>query len=37
VMELADGRIRLIPWVPTVVKTVDLPGKRIVVEWGADW
>jgi len=27
----------LVPWVPTVVKKVDLEAKRIEVEWGADW
>jgi 16S rRNA processing protein RimM len=37
VMELAGDRERLLPWVPTVVKNVDLQGKRIEVEWGADW
>jgi len=37
VMELAGERTRLLPWVPTVVKEVDLPGGRILVEWGADW
>jgi len=37
VMELAGDRVRLIPWVPTVVKNVDLEAKRIEVDWGADW
>jgi 16S rRNA processing protein RimM len=37
VMELAGERTRLIPWVSVVVKEVDLAGRRIVVEWGADW
>jgi 16S rRNA processing protein RimM len=41
VMEVAgDGqkaRTRLMPWVPAVVKAVDLPGGRITVEWGVDW
>ena len=37
VMELAGDRTRLIPWVPAVVKRVDLEAKRIEVEWGADW
>ena len=37
VMEVAGERVRLIPWVPTVVKQVDLGAKRIEVEWGADW
>jgi 16S rRNA processing protein RimM len=37
VMELAGDRVRLVPWVPAVVKKVDLEAKRIEVEWGADW
>ncbi len=37
VMELAGERVRLIPWVPTVVVQVDLGVKRIEVDWGADW
>ena len=37
VMEVAGGKTRLLPWVPSIVKSVDLPARRIVVEWGADW
>jgi 16S rRNA processing protein RimM len=37
VMELSGDRPRLLPWVPAVVKRVDLEAKRIEVEWGADW
>lgn len=37
VMELAGGVTRLLPWVPAVVKKVDLAGRTIHVEWGADW
>jgi 16S rRNA processing protein RimM len=37
VMELAGERTRLLPWVPAVVKRVDLQSRRIEVEWGADW
>jgi 16S rRNA processing protein RimM len=38
VMEVAgDGKIRLLPWTPEVVKNVDLQNKQIDVEWGADW
>jgi len=37
VMEVAGDRIRLLPWVPAYVKKVDLAGRRIEVEWGADW
>ena len=37
VIEVAGDRTRLIPWVAAVVKEVDLPNKRVHVEWGADW
>jgi 16S rRNA processing protein RimM len=37
VMEVANGKSRLIPWVPAVVKEVDLEKRRIDVDWGADW
>jgi 16S rRNA processing protein RimM len=37
VMELAGDRTRLLPWVAAVVKEVDLPNRRVKVEWGADW
>jgi 16S rRNA processing protein RimM len=41
VMELAgtkeDSGQRLLPFVPAYVKKVDLPGRRIEVEWEADW
>ena len=37
VMELQGERERLLPWVPPVVKKVDLQGRRIDVEWQADW
>jgi 16S rRNA processing protein RimM len=37
VAELSGDRPRLLPWVPVVVKKVDLPERRVVVEWGADW
>jgi 16S rRNA processing protein RimM len=37
VMEVVGDRTHLMPWVPAVVKAVDLPGGRITVEWGADW
>jgi 16S rRNA processing protein RimM len=37
VIEVAGDRTRLIPWVPAVVKEVDLPRRRVYVEWGADW
>ena len=37
VMEVEGDRVRLVPWVPSVVKRVDLEGRRIEVEWEADW
>jgi 16S rRNA processing protein RimM len=37
VIEVSGDRTRLIPWVAVVVKNVDLSGRRIRVEWGADW
>ena len=38
VMEVAgDGKARLLPWIPEVVRKVDLQKKQIEVEWGADW
>ena len=37
VMEVAGGRTHLMPWVPAVVKAVDLPRGQITVAWGSDW
>jgi 16S rRNA processing protein RimM len=38
VMEVVAGEVtRLLPWVATVVKGVDLAERTIHVEWGADW
>jgi len=37
VMEVAGDRTHLVPWIPAVVRKVDLLQKRIEVEWGADW
>ena len=38
VMELAGERsTRLVPFLLAVVKKVDLEGRRIEVEWGAEW
>jgi 16S rRNA processing protein RimM len=37
VMEVAGDRTRLMPWVPAVVKQVDLPGGQITVDWEKDW
>lgn len=38
VLQVAEGEHeRLIPFVAAYVKNVDVPRKRIVVEWEADW
>jgi 16S rRNA processing protein RimM len=37
VMEVAGERTRLVPWVPSVVRDVDLEKRQIHVDWGADW
>jgi 16S rRNA processing protein RimM len=38
VMEIgAGGKLRLLPWVGAVVKDVDLPGRKIRVDWQLDW
>jgi 16S rRNA processing protein RimM len=37
VMEVAGERTRLVPWVPSVVRGVDLEKRQIHVDWGADW
>jgi 16S rRNA processing protein RimM len=37
VMEVAGKRTHLVPWIPSVVRGVDLENGRIQVEWGADW
>jgi 16S rRNA processing protein RimM len=39
VMVVSDGKTeRMIPWViDDIVKAVDVPAKRIVVAWQADW
>lgn len=38
VMEVgAGGKLRLLPWVGTVVKDVDLSSRRIKVDWQLDW
>ena len=37
VMEVAGERDRLIPWVSAIVKAVDVAGRRIVVDWSAEW
>ncbi|MGQ0547022.1 MAG: ribosome maturation factor RimM [Betaproteobacteria bacterium] len=37
VMELTGSVTRLLPWVPAVVKQVDLAERKVRVAWGADW
>jgi 16S rRNA processing protein RimM len=37
VMEVSGERTRLIPWIASVVREVDLANKRIHIDWGADW
>ena len=37
VMEVAGSRTHLVPWIAAVVRRVDLPQRRIEIEWGADW
>jgi 16S rRNA processing protein RimM len=38
VMEVSgNGETKLLPWVPVVVRNVDLSERKILVEWGADW
>ena len=37
VMEVEGSAVRLLPWVASVVKRVDLEAGVIEVEWEADW
>lgn len=37
VLRVKGGQERLIPFVDAYVREVDLEGKRILVEWSADW
>jgi len=38
VMRVGEGKgERLLPFIPTVVRKVDLAARRIEVEWGLDW
>jgi 16S rRNA processing protein RimM len=34
---VAEGRIRLLPWVAAIVQEVDQPAGLVRVAWGADW
>jgi len=36
-IELGGDRRQLLPWIPQVVKSVDLAARRIEVDWEADW
>jgi 16S rRNA processing protein RimM len=38
VMQVMDGeKERLLPFVETVIRAVDMKARRIRVDWGADW
>ena len=37
VLRVAGEQVRLLPWVGSVVKRIDLAAKGIEVEWEADW
>ena len=38
VMRVGEGKgERLLPFIATVVRKVDLAARRIEVEWGLDW
>ena len=37
VLKVLGERERLIPFVATYVREVDTKGRRILVDWGADW
>ena len=38
VMRVGEGKDeRLLPFVATVIRAVDLPARRIEVDWGLDW
>jgi 16S rRNA processing protein RimM len=37
-MRVGEGKgERLLPFIATVVRKVDLAARRIEVEWGLDW
>lgn len=36
-MELEGERVRLVPWISTVVKRVDLEAGRLELAWEVDW
>jgi len=37
VMEVSGARTRLIPWIASVVRDVDLGNRQVHIEWGAEW
>ena len=37
ILDVRGDRKRLLPWVDSVVMRVDMPSRRIEVDWGADW
>ena len=37
VLVVEGDRERLIPFVDGVIRSVDLPGKRVTVDWGVDY
>jgi 16S rRNA processing protein RimM len=37
VMEVGGDKTRLIPWMASVVRDVDLEKKQIHIEWHVDW
>jgi ribosomal 30S subunit maturation factor RimM len=36
-MEVTGDRTRLIPWIATVVRDVDLARRQVHIEWQEDW
>ena len=37
VQATGGAKTHLLPWVPTVVKDVNLSERKILVEWQLDW
>ena len=37
VMEVGGDKTRLIPWIESVVRQVDLGKRQIYIEWHVDW
>jgi 16S rRNA processing protein RimM len=36
-VESAEGGERLLPFVDAIVREVDVPGRRVLVDWEVDW